>query len=1131
LGKDKGNPNQNRRSSPEFAEIMIEPTFTEPAPAPPRKRRRGAISFWFLIGMIVMVGLAGFSVLALTGKPIKLPVWAVAEVETRLNNALSPMETDVSLSVGAIEFMVDRDWVPRLALEDLRVLKSNGSALMTLPEVRASFDPKALLRGSLRPESLRIIGGRFAIKRNADGWLDLDFGGNKSSPELRSVADVLDAADKVFSDAAFAQLTTIEAEALTLILTDARSGQQWQAGDGRLVLENRPDELAAQLSFSLAVDQTAPARVNLTTVSAKASSEARMSATVDGIAARDLAAQSAPLAWLAVLDAPISGRLAVAIDDHGQFGLMESTLEIAAGVLRPTPQTDPIAFDRAGLALAYDPAVGRIGISVLSVESPSLRLTASGQSYIMDTSGSPFKGTLVGAQPGSFLTQIAFSQVKVDPAGLFEAPVQFSQGSLDLRLTLKPFAIDIGQLTLTEKETNVALRGRVAADPNGWRVALDVALDEIEPGQLIAIWPVRLVAKTRDWLALNVLEGTLFDVKAAVRLAPETEPRLSLGYEFVGTDVRFLKALPPIQSASGYSSIEGQTYSLVLEKGHVTPPVGGDIDVKGTVFKIADISQKPTVADITLVSESSLTATLSLLDQPPFGFLTKAKRPVDLGQGRAKLLTKLSFPLKAKVLLEDVNYSVTGQVFDFQSDILVPGRRVTAPQLALTADTQGMQVAGKGLLETLPFDVTFAQGFGPKAKGRSDIAGSVTLSDAALRDLGVTLPKGMIKGSGPAQIKVDLVADQPAELALKSDLRGLGLSIPPLGWSKPPSQGGQLELAATLGKVPEVTSMRFDGAGLRATGKITLRDGGGLAAASFDRVELDGWLDAAVTLEGRGEGRAVGVNVTSGDVDLRQLAVKRSGVSGTDDGPLQVQLDRLRVSDGIALTDFQGEFSSRGGFNGTFTANVNDAAAVRGTVVPSPAGSAVRIRSENAGRVMAAAGVFANARGGDLDLQLVPTGAKGEYNGRAKIGTIRVQNASVLAELLSAISVVGVLEQLNGSGLVFTRADADFLLTPDAVEVTRGSAVGASLGVSMAGVYQSGSKQLSMQGVISPIYLLNGIGSFLTRKGEGLFGFNYKIRGTADAPKISVNPLSILTPGMFRELFRRPAPVLPRSSG
>jgi hypothetical protein len=440
-------------------------------------------------------------------------------------------------------------------------------------------------------------------------------------------------------------------------------------------------------------------------------------------------------------------------------------------------------------------------------------------------------------------------------------------------------------------------------------------------------------------------------------------------------------------------------------------------------------------------------------------------------------------------------------------------------------------VSGKGLLDTLPFDVTFTQPFGPAAKGRSGIAGSVSVTDDRLRKLGVTLPQGMIKGTGPAQIKVDLLADQPPLLTLTTDLQGLALSLPALGWSKPAARAGQLDLTARLGVLPEITSLSLNAAGLKASGGITLRPGGGLDQARFDRVQLDQWLDAPVTLEGRGQNKAVSVVVASGSVDLRQLAVKRSNVSGADDGPLAVRLDRLVVSDGISLTNFNGEFSSKGGFNGSFTANVNGTAPVSGTVIPSKEGTAVRITSEDAGKVMAAAGVFKDARGGSLNLQLVPTGALGEYKGRAKIGTMRVRNASVLAELLNAMSIIGLLEQLNDSGLVFTQSNVDFRLTPDAVEVTRGSAIGASLGVSMAGIYETGSGRLKMQGVVSPIYLLNGIGAILTRRGEGLFGFNYKIRGTAEEPKISVNPLSILTPGMFRDLFRKPAPVLPKADG
>ena len=99
-------------------------------------------------------------------------------------------------------------------------------------------------------------------------------------------------------------------------------------------------------------------------------------------------------------------------------------------------------------------------------------------------------------------------------------------------------------------------------------------------------------------------------------------------------------------------------------------------------------------------------------------------------------------------------------------------------------------------------------------------------------------------------------------------------------------------------------------------------------------------------------------------------------------------------------------------------------------------------------------------------------------------------------------------------------------MTPNAIDVQKGSAVGASMGVSLQGLYHSDTSTLDMSGVVSPIYLLNGIGSILTRKGEGLFGFAYRLKGTADAPDVQVNPLSILTPGMFRDLFRAPPPTL-----
>ena len=163
-----------------------------------------------------------------------------------------------------------------------------------------------------------------------------------------------------------------------------------------------------------------------------------------------------------------------------------------------------------------------------------------------------------------------------------------------------------------------------------------------------------------------------------------------------------------------------------------------------------------------------------------------------------------------------------------------------------------------------------------------------------------------------------------------------------------------------------------------------------------------------------------------------------------------------------------------------------------------------------------------------MDLTLIPVGSGGAFDGDMKIANTRVKDAPAMADLLAALSIIGLLEQLSGNGILFSDVEADFRLTPDRLFLRSASAVGPSMGISMDGTYATASRALDMQGVVSPVYVLNAIGSLLTRKGEGLIGFNYRLQGQADAPRVSVNPLSAFTPGMFREIFRRPPPVVPK---
>jgi hypothetical protein len=220
----------------------------------------------------------------------------------------------------------------------------------------------------------------------------------------------------------------------------------------------------------------------------------------------------------------------------------------------------------------------------------------------------------------------------------------------------------------------------------------------------------------------------------------------------------------------------------------------------------------------------------------------------------------------------------------------------------------------------------------------------------------------------------------------------------------------------------------------------------------------------------------------------------------------------------------RGEFTTKGGLNGQFAGRVNGSAPISGTVIPRNGANAVRISADNAGAALAAAGLLKRGRGGNLSLTLSPTGAEGTYDGLLEVKNIWLQDAPAMASLLSSLSVVGLLEQMSGNGIHFTQVDANFRLTPQLVTVRSSSAVGASMGISMDGYYNLNRKVVDMQGVVSPVYALNGIGQIFTRKGEGLVGFNYTLKGPVAQPAVNVNPLSIFTPGMFREIFRRPAP-------
>ncbi|WP_143524419.1 AsmA-like C-terminal region-containing protein [Phaeovulum vinaykumarii] len=1101
------------------------PSDGPPGAPRPRTRARGRgrtarFGFWLILSLPIFLAATLLSFLALTRMPVAVPDLALATLETRVNAALGGA---VRIRVaGGADIAVERGLVPQLRLRGVEIDRPSGLPIAVLPELRGSVWPGALLAGEVRLRRLRISGAGVALRRNADGALDLRLGGALALSGARpeSAAEAVAAFRNLFALPVLSGLESLKAEGLELRMDDARLGRQWRVSDGRLSLTQDDRAIALRLGFDVGERDRLPSSVAMMLETRKDSAETRLTSTVTAVSAPDLALFSPALSWGRLIEAPITGSIRSGIDAAGNLARFDARLEIGAGRLAPPGQARPIAFAGGLVDLSYDPASARMTLNELSLDSRALRLRAAGQALLRDGAGPARPGVL----PTGFLGQIDVRDLQVDPEGLFEHPVAFSRGAADIRVGFDPFTVELGQSQLVADGHRLSSRGTIAAAPEGWRIALDFGADRIARDRLIRLWPVNVVARTREWLDQNVATGELSDVTAALRLRPDAAPRLALGYSFAGAEVRFLRSLPPAQDGVGYATIEGFQHALVVEAGHVIAPSGGRIDVTGTQMIVPDIRIKPAPAVVRLRTRSDIPAALSLLDEPPFRFLTKAGMPTDLARGQAQVAGDLRLTLARKLDTDAVDYDLTAQLRQVVSDQAVPGRRLEAEALDLAATRAGVRISGRARLDGVGFEGSWRQAFGPENRGRSQVEGRVEVSPQTLARFGIGLPKGMLSGAGTGRIALDLVKDQPTRYRFSSDLAGIGLSIPQIGWSLGAARTGKLELAGQLGARPTVESLSLEAPGLTADGSVTLGEGGALEQARFERLRIGGWFDGGATLEGRGAGRAPRLRIEGGRLVLARMPAGGTGGGGTgggsDDAPIEVALDRVEVSDQVALTGFSGRFA-RGGRAGSFGAWVNGKAPIRGTMMPATGGRArIAIEAADAGAVLSSAKVFGRAEGGRMVLRLDPAGAEA-WDGTLDISGLRVTRAPRLAAMLSAASVVGLLEQLNGEGLLFNKVDGRFRLDRTGLRILEGVAEGASMGVTMTGTHDFASNRLDMEGVVSPLYLINGIGQIISRRGEGIFGFTYELSGSADAPRVTVNPLSIFTPGFFREIFRR----------
>ena len=1086
-----------------------------------RHRHARAVLRWTLRLLLVLVLALGGLIFAATRAPVTLPAWVSDRVAQGLDLALR--QTGLEVRLGSISFDFREHLAPSFVIEDLAVSDTRGTPLLDLDQISAIVSVPRLLSGQIAPTAILASGAQISLGRDQDGRLTLRLGGQEVLSDVPSPGALLDTIRSELASSRLSGLATIGIEDVSLRFDDVSRGHSFSSEGGYVRLDHSGEGLTLDAEMGqvtgVAAVGTAPGHVALH-IDSPAPGAATGRLTLRGVVPSEIAgiAGPSPLAdLLARISAPVSLSLTGSLIGDGRFGALDGQLTVGDGTLDLPGRSKPFAVTLARGHMALDAEKDDLSLTGLVLESPDLSLRGQ-----LELSADLMR-------PGGIVVQAAMENLRVAVPRFYDQPLELDGIWADMRYDRGSEQLDIASLSVKRDDTLVAGRGVITSGASGRgeslaggtrSIALDLETEEASPETLVALWPKGVANGARDWIAEHVKGGTFRNVAASVRLAAGIEPAFGLSFDIEDARVHPVPVLPEITEGRGMGQLSGRNLSVGVASARMAAPDGAPIALSNGIVQIADIGRPGEPLTVRVDAAAGADATISLLSNPPFAGRKpdgSSEFPLAPGEatGQVGLTVSLTVPLKKTTRFADVAYGVTGAITGFRTARLLPDKMLAADRLTVSADPDRIVIAGPGTVDGQPVTATYTR---PQSRdGRpqpSTVRAEGPLTDALAKVFGVALPPRTLAGAGRVVADVTLPPTGDPLLTLRGTLAGLSVTVPELGIAKGRDRAGTLEVEGRLGPKGRLDPIRVTFPGLSLVAATDLPEGTKTQKVDLRAIKIGRWLDAKGSFWPSVPAR---VALSGGTLDIRHLP--ESGGSGGGSGPalsgIDVALDRVVVTDQIALTAVRGKLS--GSLSGRLNAQVNRGAAVGVSLDPQRRGMAIGVTSGDAGGVLRSAKIFDTLYGGALDLRLLPAG-RGSYNGHADIANSALRKAPAIADLLSAISVVGGLEQMAGEGIRFSDIRADFLLRPERIDVSQASAVGPAIGLTASGAFDLSRSTMNIEGMVSPVYFLNRAGG--PRRGEGLVGFNYRMSGPMAKPKVSVNPLSVLVPSFLKDLFR-----------
>ncbi len=1116
------------------------------------------------LGTTLAVGMITVAIAALwwrlSSGPIELDIatpWLKSAIEENFGGKHT-------VTVGGTQLERDESGRVALRLRDITVRDVDGTVVASAPKAEVGLSGLSLLSGTVRAKSLNLVGAEMAVRIEKDGNVTVFAGANKrpiasAAPALGGAAAVVESSVpgplRAGVEDIAGLLAWIDGLGTTgldghdlrelglkngnLVVDDERNGKHWAFSQINVSLM-RPTQ--GGLTFRIASDNKSRPWV-LSAAMRPLSDGVRAL----GIEARDVSTSDILLA-LRLNEGPIEADLPVSASVRAELShagyLQRLQGQIVAGkgsVVDHGHDPYRVHVEHAIIRFSWDP-----NAHVLAVP---FQVKAGGNQFTMRANlEAPTDDS------GIWHFNVTRDETVIDPVILaarnaFDADsFAINRVNMEGRIDTTRHRIDLDKGDLTRIDTrplyNVGVAVTGSLDYSGVEphLAFGIACTRMPGSVMKRLWPIFAAYPVREWVEKHVsggvVERTVIAGNAPISYfraggPPMPDEGFSVDLETSGTSLRPVDSLPEIHDADLTVRVIGRHASVSLGRGTVDVGDGRKLNVANGMFEVPDVHPKPAPAQAHFRIDGAVPAAAALLSSEGMREIVGLTLDPSTTRGTVGARVDVNLLVGKNLPRNSSSYILTADMTNFAADKLLLGRKVEAPTLRVTATNDGYQIKGDVKVNGTPAAIDVEK----KKDADAELHLQAKLDEAARHRMGIDFG-GAVTGVIPVSVAGTIGDDGKDErLNVEADLTPAKIDNLLPGWQKLPGQPARATY--TLTQTP--ISVRFDnltitGSGADVKGSIEFDNDGEIVSADLPVFAFSP-IDKVALKADRSSDGVLRVSMRGDVYDGRNFVKSSLAGEPPDQGKhkpqadldLDIKLGTVTGYNGETLRGLDLRLSRRAGQirSFTMTSKIGRDTPFIGDLRmrASDNHQVVYFGTDDAGALFRFTDMYPRMVGGQMWVAMDPP----TQERRPQVGTLSIRNFMVRGEPTLDRVVGGAPGQPRGS-VQFTEMHADFTRFAGKLSIRDGVVRGPAVGATVEGQIDTIKNDSHLRGTFVPFYGLNNMFGQIPIVGlvlgggsnEGLLGITYEATGPPSSPRILVNPVSAITPGVLRKFIPSP---------